>query len=257
VVIFVSDHGMPLPYAKSSLYADGLRTPWIIRWPGEVERGGLDSAHLISAIDFMPTVLDILKIDFPSGLQGKSVLPAIRGKKVEGLNRVYAEFNDNAGGLSFPMRAVHTKRFTYIFNAWGTGSHSFVSAATWHRSEAVMKRLSKTDPQVAKRYEFLLHRCVEELYDLEADPFALNNVVNNPDYGDELASMRNDLEVWMRETGDYVLEAFLVRDDMAALDAFMNRADAAALERAKSLQWKRYKNRTGGTAKNTKLYKAD
>lgn len=120
-----------------------------------------------------------------------------------------------------------------------------------------MKRLSKSDPRVAERYEFLLHRCVEELYDLKADPFALNNLVEHPAYKNRLASMRDDLEKWMRETDDYVLEAFLVRDDTDALDAFMERADAAALDRAKTLQWKRYKNRAGGTGQNTKLYKAD
>jgi N-sulfoglucosamine sulfohydrolase len=256
VVIFISDHGMPLPYAKSSLYADGLRTPWVIKWPGRVEAGMLDTGHMVSAIDFMPTVLDIADLEHPRGIQGKSVLPAIMGNPVDGLDRVYGEFNDNAGGLSFPMRAIHTKRFNYVFNAWGTGSHTFVSAATWHKSEGVMKRLAKTDPEVAQRYSFLLHRCVEEFYDLEKDPFALNNLIGDPAYAEAVEAMRSDMEAWMRETNDYVLEAFLLRDDIAALDGWMEKADAAALDRAETLQWKRYKNRAGGTGKNTGLYKA-
>jgi N-sulfoglucosamine sulfohydrolase len=255
VVIFVSDHGMPLPFAKSSLYADGLRTPWVIKWPGTVKAGMVDSKHLVSAIDFMPTVLDIAQLDHPEGIQGQSVLPAVMGNPVDGLDRVYAEFNDNAGGLSFPMRAIHTKRYAYIFNAWGTGNHTFSSAATWHKTQGVMKRLAKTDPEVAKRYDFLVHRCVEEFYDLDDDPFALNNLIEDPVYEAAVDGMRADMEAWMRETDDYVLEAFLVRDDPAALDAFMKKADAAALTRAETLQWKRYKNRAGGTGKNTALYK--
>lgn len=255
LIIFVSDHGMPLPFAKSSLYADGLRTPWVIQWPGTVKEGVVDSRHLVSAIDFMPTVLDIAQLEVPEGVQGKSVLPAIMGGPVAGLDRVYAEFNDNAGGLSFPMRAIHTKQHLYIFNAWGTGNHTFRSAATWHKSQGVMKRLSKTDPEVAERYNFLLHRCVEEFYDLEKDPFALNNLIEDSAYEGVVDSMRAGMEAWMRETDDYVLEAFLVRDDPSALDAFMEKADAAALTRAETLQWKRYKNRAGGTGKNTELYK--
>lgn len=255
VVIFISDHGMPLPFAKSSLYADGLRTPWVIKWPGKVEDGRVDSTHLVSAIDFMPTVLDIAQLQHPEGIQGKSVLPAIMGKPVDGLDQVYAEFNDNAGGLTFPMRAIHTRRYNYVFNAWGTGNHTFTSAATWHKSEGVMKRLAKSDPEVAKRYNFLKHRCVEEFYDLEKDPFALNNLIGNPDYEEVVDSMRASMEAWLRETDDYVLEAFLVRDNPAALDAFMEKADAAALDRAETLQWKRYKNRAGGTGKNTELYR--
>lgn len=254
VIIFLSDHGMPLPYAKSSLYGDGLRTPWIIQWPGVVEKGAVDRKHLVSAIDFMPTVLDIANLDPPEGIQGKSVLPAIMGKSVEGLDRVFAEFNDNAGGLSFPMRAMHTREYLYVFNAWGSGNHKFTSAATWHESEGVMQRLSQTDPAVAERYDFLVHRTVEEFYDLKADPHALNNLIDDPKHAKRIDKFRKALEEQMRSTNDYVLAAFLVRDDPEALDAFMEQADAAALMRAETLQWKRYKNRAGGTGKNTALY---
>lgn len=256
VVVFISDHGMALPFAKSSLYADGLRTPWVIKWPGKVARGAVDTEHLVSAIDFLPTVLDIAGVANPEGIHGKSVLPAIMGQTVAGLDRVYAEFNDNAGGLTFPMRAIHTRRYAYIFNAWGSGNHSFRSEASWHVSVGVMKRLAQTDPVVADRYNFLQHRCVEEFYDLEKDPFALNNLVDDPDHQSMVIAMRKDMEKWMRDTNDYVLEAFLVRDQPDELDAFMIKADVAALERAETLQWKRYKNRAGGTAKNTQLYKA-
>ena len=256
VVIFISDHGMPLPFAKSSLYADGLRTPWVIKWPGKVQQGRVDSEHLVSAIDFLPTVLDIVQLEHPEGIQGKSVLPAIMGQPLYGFDRVFAEFNDNASGLTFPMRAIHTRRYAYIFNAWGTGSHTFSSAASWHKSQGVMKRLAKSDPAVARRYDFLLHRCIEEFYDLENDPFSLDNLIDDPAHAESIDAMRSDMEAWMRQTDDYVLEAFLVRDDPAALDAFMQRADAAALDRAETLQWKRHKNRAGGTGKHTQLYKA-
>jgi len=95
-----------------------------------------------------------------------------------------------------------------------------------------MKRLAKTDPKVVERYEFLLHRTVEELYDTEKDPHALDNLIDDPVHADVADSLRNQLEQWMVETGDYVLEAFRVRDDPDKLDAFMKRVDAEALKRA-------------------------
>lgn len=257
VVIFVSDHGMPLPYAKSSLYPDGLKTPLIVRWPGNVEPGSEDSEHMVSAVDFMPTVLEIAEVGKPSGLPGKSYLPVLEGWTVAGMDEVFAEFNDNAGGRTFPMRAIHTDRYVYIFNAWGTGDHEFVSAATWHKSENVMKRMAKSDPEVAKRYDFLRHRTVEELYDTQKDPHALHNLIEDPEYADVADSLRKRLEDWMVETDDYVLEAFRVRDDLDKLNAWMEKADEAAMERAETLQWKRYKNRAGGTGRNTLLYRKD
>lgn len=257
VVIFVSDHGMPLPYAKSSLYPDGLRTPLIVRWPGAVEPGSEDSDHMVSAIDFMPTVLEIAEARKPSDLPGQSYRPVLEGWTVAGMDEVFAEFNDNAGGRTFPMRAIHTERYVYVFNAWGTGEHEFVSASTWHKTENVMKRLARTDPEVAERYDFLRHRTVEELYDTQKDPHALNNLVDDPDYVEIADSLRQRLENWMIETDDYVLEAYHVRDDLEKLNAWMEQADAAAIKRAETLQWKRYKNRAGGTGKNTKLYRKD
>ena len=255
VIIFISDHGMPLPYAKSSLYPDGLRTPWIVKWPGRVSAGQVDTEHLISAIDFMPTVLDIAKISHPTGIQGKSTLDLIDRVPDASRSRVFAEFNDNAGGLSFPMRAIHTKDFLYIFNAWGTGENKFTSAATWHLSEGVMKGMAQKNPTVAKRYEFLTHRCVEEFYDLRIDPHALTNLIESSVHRERIDGFRSELKEWMMNTDDYLLEAYRARNNLAELQTIYKEIDAQALERSERLQWKRYKNRAGGTGKNTELYK--
>ena len=254
VIIFISDHGMPLPFAKSSLYPDGVRTPWIIRWPGKVAANQVDSEHMISAIDFLPTVLDIADAPAPSGIMGKSVLPLIQGASDPARDHVFVEFNDNASGIAFPMRAIHTQDFAYIFNAWGSGQNEFKSAATWYQSESTMKRLSKSDPDIAKRYDFLLHRTIEEFYDLRNDPHALINQIDNPVYQEQINDLRNRLRNHLEATNDYTLEAFEVREDVIALQAVYKKMDAAALERAQTYQWKRYRNRNGGTGKNTKLY---
>jgi len=254
LILFISDHGMPLPFAKSSLYPDGLRTPWIVKWPGKVSAGDVDSDHMVSAIDFMPTILDIAGLPVPDGVQGKSTLPLMEGQADPSRSFVFAEFNDNAGGKSFPMRAIHTKDFVYIFNAWGTGQNEFSSAATWHKSENVMKRMAKKNPEVAERYNFLINRCVEEFYDLRTDPHALNNLIDDPDYQETIDQFRERLAESMSETGDYLQEAFAEREDMDALQEIFLALDANALERAETYQWKRYKNRAGGTGKNDKVF---
>jgi N-sulfoglucosamine sulfohydrolase len=257
VVIFISDHGMPLPFAKSSLYPDGLRTPWIIHWPGTYEGGEVDKKHLVSAIDFMPTVLDLAEVEIPEELPGQSVLPLLNGTADPGRDHVFAEFNDNAGGIPFPMRAIHTRDFLYVFNAWATGLNTFQSAATWHKSEGVMKRLARTDAAIAERYKFLLHRTVEEFYDLRSDPHALDNRIDDPAYAEQVESLRARLEAHLKSTEDYLLPAFAARGDIEELQEIYEAVDADAYERAEQLQWKRYKNRAGGTGKNKALYTAN
>ncbi|MEE8305659.1 MAG: sulfatase-like hydrolase/transferase, partial [Gammaproteobacteria bacterium] len=57
LVMFLSDHGMPLPFAKTNCYLNSTKTPWIVRWPGMVRPDAVDSGHFISGIDYMPTML--------------------------------------------------------------------------------------------------------------------------------------------------------------------------------------------------------
>lgn len=254
VIMFVSDHGMPLPYAKGSLFREGLRTPWLVRWPGKVEPGSVDAEHPISAVDLMPTLLDIAGVDVPAGVQGRSFLPVIEGQTQPDREYVYAQYNENAGGLFFPIRSVQTKRYNYVFNPWSDGETEFVTASTWTPTYNAMKRNAKGDPEIEARFKHWVHRSVEELYDHEKDPYALVNVIDDPAYAEVAQRMRDQLETEMRQSTDYVLEAFLKRGDPAFLKAWMAERDAEALHRAETLQWKRYKNRAGGTGKRTERF---
>ncbi|MEM8971684.1 MAG: sulfatase [Pseudomonadota bacterium] len=254
VVMFLSDHGMPLPYAKGSLFREGLRSPWVVRWPGKVKAGRVESDQIISAVDLMPTLLDIADAPVPKGVQGQSFLPVIEGKQHEGREYVFAQYNENAGGLMFPTRSIQNKRYNYIFSPWSDGSTEFVTASTWTAAYGTMKRLSETDAAIRKRFQHWVYRSVEELYDHEKDPHALNNVIDDPAYADVVKQMRSEMETWMRGSDDYVLEAFLKRNDAAFLKQWMAEQDAEAVKRAETLQWKRYKNRSGGTGKRTDRY---
>ena len=254
VVFFLSDHGMPLPFAKSSLYPDGVRIPWIVVWPDKIPANSVNDGDMVSAIDLMPTILDVVGVKHPEGLQGHSLLPIFKNELHDSRDCVFVEFNDNAGGHAYPMRAIHTKDHVYIFNAWGSGKNTFNSAATWYQSENAMKRHSASDPELSDRYQFLLHRCVEEFYDLGTDPHCLTNRINDPQFKAACDTMRSHLADWMRATDDYLAEAFLARDDTRQLQKIYEQLDAQALARAESTQWKRYKNRSGGTGKNTSLF---
>lgn len=74
ILMFLSDHGMPLPFAKTTLWHHGTRTPWIVRWPGVTKAGSIDDHHMISAVDFTPTILEISGIKNPGRMDGRSFL---------------------------------------------------------------------------------------------------------------------------------------------------------------------------------------
>ncbi|NLR91721.1 sulfatase family protein [Flammeovirga agarivorans] len=256
IVIFLSDHGMALPFAKSSCYENGVRTPFIVSWPGNIKANSVVKDQLVSAVDVMPTLLEILGIDEPDYLQGRSFKTILDGKKDKGRSEyVFTEFNENAGGIARPIRGVLSSKYNYVFNPWSTGEIEFVSAAMYHTSYKVMANiLSKNDPAVKERVNYLKYRRVEEFYDLEKDPDALHNLIDDPQYQEEINKMRNALEGWMKETGDYTLFAFQNRNNNDALKSFMKEEEAQAKQRATTLKWKRYKNSEGPTKKRTKLY---
>ena len=110
VIFFLSDHGMPLPFAKTQLYFHSTRTPWMIRWPGVTKPGSVDDTHLVSGVDLLPTLLDVVGVAHPKGMDGRSFAPVLRGEKQAGRDYVVTEYNENSGGHRHPMRALMTPR---------------------------------------------------------------------------------------------------------------------------------------------------
>ncbi len=231
VVIFLSDHGMPLPFAKTALWHHSTRTPWIVRWPGVTRAGAVDREHMISAVDLLPTMLDIAGLDQPKGFDGRSFEPTLRGKTQSGREMVFKVYNENSGANRSPMRSVQSKKFGYLFNPWSDGQRVFRTATTGTMAFRAMQRLAAEDERIAARLELFQHGVLEEFYDYESDPDALRNLIDDPNYAGELAKHRAAMRAFMKTTGDHALEAFENRTDARYVSAYVDRVQAEADER--------------------------
>ena len=236
LVMFLSDHGMPFPFAKTQLYHHSTLTPLIFRWPGVVKENSVDDIHMVSAIDILPTLLDAVKSQIPEELEGRSLLPLMRGESQEGRNKIFKEYAENASGQRAPMRAIETKHFLYIFNPWSNGERRMNSSTMYMRTYKRMMELAEEDENIASRMKLLNYRVVEELYDIEADPDCLINLVADPKYQKELIDLRFLMATWMRETQDPVLKAFNSRAEPKALAEFMTTQNLGAQQRR---EWRR------------------
>jgi N-sulfoglucosamine sulfohydrolase len=239
LVMFLSDHGMPFPFAKTSLYHHSTHTPWIVRWPGVTQAGSVDDRHMISAVDFMPTVLDAVGIKLPEGLDGRSFEPLLRGESQTGRDMVFKEYNENAGFGRNPMRSVVTRKYGYIFNPWSNGTRTFKTATTGTATYRAMKKAAQNDPQMAARVKLFDYRVREEFYDYEKDPDALHNLIDSPAHQPEVNRLRQALEDWMVRTGDHALEAFRNRDNDEAIEAYAKRVQDEADTRKKDPEMRR------------------
>ncbi len=249
VVMFLSDHGMPLPFAKTALYYHSTHTPWIVRWPGQVQPNSVDQKHMISAVDLTPTLLDIAGVGTAGAtFQGRSFLPLLKGQDQEGRDRVILEYNENAGGGRNPMRSVVTRRFGYIFNPWSNGTRTFRTATTGTLTYRRMQQLAETDPAVAVRVELFDLRVLEEFYDYEQDPDALHNLIDDPRYQQDIERLRRELEQWMVQTQDHALDAFRQRADRAAVEDYAARVQAQADARRTAPRQKTPAKKRAGSA---------
>ncbi|HUU89767.1 MAG TPA: sulfatase [Phycisphaerae bacterium] len=228
LVVFLSDHGMPLPFAKTNCYLHSTHTPWMVRWPGVVKPGGTDGEHFISGIDLMPTILDALGLAPPEGMDGFSFLPLLRGEKQGGRTLVFTQFHQTSGRNRYPMRCVQNARFGYIFNPWSDGKRIFRNESQSGRTMKAMQEAAKSSEDIRARVDLFLLRTVEEFYDFEKDPDALKNLAGDPKVKKDLDALRSELEQWMVRTADPALEAFRHRADPQALAKFMADEDARA-----------------------------
>jgi len=231
MVVFMTDNGMPVATAKWNTYNHSTRTPWIIRWPSVVKPQSVDK-HFISALDYMPTVLEILGITPPEDLDGFSFLPLLKGgsqperdhvftahyqwvhyygdkeARKENLEKMVQEqgyrYKDEWGALikDMPIRCLQNQRFAYIYNQWADGKQTYFSGYVLTASG--MKKLAKTDAAMAERIHFIKYRAPEEFYDLRKDPNSLNNLINSPEYARHIDGMRMAMHNWMVENEDPV-----------------------------------------------------
>jgi N-sulfoglucosamine sulfohydrolase len=231
IIVFLSDHGMPLPFAKTQLYHHSSRTPLMIRWPGVTKDGAVDEEHLISTVDLLPTILDMLGIASPGGFDGSSFAAVLKGEKQPKRTMIFKEHNENAGGQNTPMRAVQTKDWLYIFSPWSNGTRVMGGATAGTVTCRQMRVLAKNNEQVAARIDLFDHRVPEEAYEVRYDPDALTNLVTKPEHAAQVAVLEKALDDWMVRTKDPLLEVFRRRDDAAFREEFMKSLESKQMGR--------------------------
>ncbi len=73
---FLGDHGL---FDKRFMYEESLRMPFLIRWPAVIKPASASDAMALN-VDFAPTFLEAARLPIPRGMQGRSLLPVLRGR---------------------------------------------------------------------------------------------------------------------------------------------------------------------------------
>ena len=159
LVLYMSDNGFSFGehglIDKRHAYEESIRIPMIAWGPGYIEPGSVITP-MVRNIDIAPTMLELAGAQPLNNMDGKSVLPILRGAPVADQGDfLYEYYWENAFPHTPTVFALRESRYKYIYyhGVWDTN----------------------------------------ELYDLEQDPDERTNLIGVPEHKDRVTAMRNRL----------------------------------------------------------------
>ena len=222
LVVFMSDNGIAIPFAKCNAWFHSSRTPMLVRLPGVVKPGTKDTRHFVSGVDLWPTFLELTGVKGPEKLDGRSFLPLLKGQSQQDREFVFTQIDKKAGNDAVPMRCIQNAGYGYIYNPFSDGKHLYRNNNEGG-TMAAMNEAAKKDQFIAARVKLFRYRVPEEFYDLTRDRDSLKNLIDSPHHAETIQDMRRRLEDWMAATRDPMLEAFRNRGDRAVVDSVMEK----------------------------------
>jgi arylsulfatase A-like enzyme len=172
---FLGDHGW---YDKRFMYEESLRMPLLIRYPREAA-AGTNCAEMVLNVDFAKTFLECADVPPVPTMQGRSILPLLRGERPEdwrtSMYYRYWMHGDDIHNVRahYGVRTHGHKLICYYGDGYGLAGNSE----------------QRFEPEW-------------ELFDLERDPMELNNVFDDPAYAQTRAELEAELVRVQRAAGD-------------------------------------------------------
>ena len=168
IVVFTSDHGELFGAhgrrAKNIFYDEAVRVPFLVRWPGHTP-AGQESDACLNTVDIMPTLLSLLGLPVPDGVEGMDLSHCVTGEPG-------------------PEPAAALMQCTGATAAWENG----------HEWRALR----------SKRHTYAVYRSdgAELLFDNVVDPYQMHNLAGDPGHATVVSQFREMLETRMAACND-------------------------------------------------------
>lgn len=220
IVIYTSDHGGILPRGKRYLENTGVKIPFIVRVPEKFKslspfKAGDRVDEPVAFIDMAPTFLSIAGVDKPEQMQGRAILGEKRKEPAaDEMEFLYADRFDELYGMRRGLTDgkwkyirnfnPHLPQAPYSFYQFGQPGWTAYEKA-WKEGKLTGMFKAQWEPPVIS----------EQLYDLSADPWEINNLAADPAHAGKLAALRARLKATMKDIQDTGLVPEPMFDDLA------------------------------------------
>lgn len=239
IVIVTSDNGMPFPRGKASSYEHGIHVPFAVRFPKNYPSGRIVDDP-IGFADIAPTILEVTNTSTEGMLpiSGKSILSILKSKKrgivdtskkyiFAGRERHSSSRYQNWG---YPQRIIRSKDFLLVWNLiperWPVGDPQAldengillplygIDENGQHNPEWAFTDVDPSptksfiienwkDIKIKPFFEMTYSKRPEwELFDIQNDPYCINNIAGNDEVSNIENEMRNALISELKKSGD-------------------------------------------------------
>ena len=164
--------------------------------------------EMVSSVDVMPTLLELLDVAPPQGMDGRSWAPLLRGDVQPGRDHVVTHVNGVHSGADYPQRCVRSRTRSLIFQPWADGRRRFRVEAMDGLTFPALVVAARHDAAIAARVRQYVFGVPLALYDLNDDPSERHNVIDVPGYRLDVEQLAGYLRAHMERTGDPQLAAF-------------------------------------------------
>lgn len=166
LVVYMGDNGFSFGehglIDKRHAYEESMRVPLLARCP-DLIKPNTKIKQMVLNIDVAPTVLEMAGVKKPAQMQGVSFLPLMKGEQVPWRDKIFYEYYwENDFPQTPTMFSIRTDRYKFIR-----------SQGTWD---------------------------INELYDLQQDPYEINNLIRSADHQELAKDLNTQLWDWMEQT---------------------------------------------------------
>lgn len=199
VIFFFSDHGNNQSLRhKQFCYEGGVHVPLMVKGDHPALKAGTVRNDLVNGLDISATTLAMGGAKLPDNLDGVDLFAKNHQPRTHVISA-----RDRCDYTIDRIRTVRTEKLRYLKNYFLDRPMLQAQYRDNRPPVLTLKELhqaGKLTPYQVKHW--FGERPAEELYDLEKDPYQINNLASDPAYAEELKRHRELLETWIKESGD-------------------------------------------------------
>ena len=214
VLIVLDENGTGMPGGKWTNYDWGVRSACIMKWPKSY-KANFETDAIAQYCDIVPTLIDAAG-GTPEDLDGKSLMPIVRKETQEHRDKAFFVYNSGKEGPPFSSRAVTNGKFKFMWNLKPGGLYAVrtINGFDYGYEDTKMPdrhvrqiylswlEAAKTDPKAASIIKRYRERPEYQLYDLDADPYELNNLADSGEHNELIETFKSEITAWMKQQND-------------------------------------------------------